>query len=182
MTRIFLCTILALALSAPLAAKARGWKVVSDQSTLQFTASYQDEPFTGQFREFDATIIYDPDKLADASFDVSVKLASVDTQSRERDQTLTGGDFFETRKFPSARFVTTGFERRDDGSVYANGSLDLHGVKRPVSLKVDFKPTGGGATLDVHTTLKRLEFGLGSSDDWVDIGKDVPVHAHLVLH
>lgn len=169
-------------LGASLGVSARDWQVVPDQSTLEFTASYQGEAFTGHFKQFDARIDYDPDDLAKAKFDVKVHLDSVDTQSRERDQTLTGGDFFDTGKYPSAHFVTTGFQRDEDGSVYAHGTLDLHGFRKPVRLKIDFKPSGGGATLDVHTTLNRLDFGLGSSDDWVDIGKDVPVHAHLVLH
>jgi hypothetical protein len=41
--------------------------------------------------------------------------------------------------------------------------------------------SGDSATLDVDTTLKRLDYGLGVSSDWNDIGKDVPVHGHLVL-
>lgn len=173
-----IATLLAL---VPLSSTARDWQVARDQSTLKFTASYQGDAFTGQFGNFDATIAYDPDALDAARFDVTVTLGSVDTQSRERDQTLTSSDFFDTRKHPTARFVTTSFERSDDGKVLAHGTLDLHGVKKPVTLKVDFKPTGTGATLDVHTTLNRLDFGLGAGNDWVDIGKTVPVHGHLVL-
>lgn len=165
----------------PLSSVARDWQVVTDQSTLKFTASYQSDSFTGQFKDFDATIVYDPKALNSARFDVTVKLDSVDTQSRERDQTLTGSDFFDTSAHPSAHFVTTAFERGDDGSVQAHGTLDLHGITKSVTLKVDFKPTDTGATLVVRTTLNRLDFGLGSSDDWVDIGKKVPVHARLVL-
>ena len=46
-----------------------------------------------------------------------------------------------------------------------------------------FAQAGGGATLDVDTTLKRLDFGIGSGD-WADpsmIGNEVLVHAHLLL-
>lgn len=170
-----------LLMAIPLTSAARDWQVITDQSTLKFTASYQSDPFTGQFKDFDATISYDPEALDSAHFDVTVKLDSVDTQSRERDQTLTGSDFFDTGTHPTARFVTTSFERSADGTVQAIGTLELHGIKKPVSLSVDFKAADMGATLDVYTTLNRLDFGLGAGNDWIDIGKSVPVHAHLVL-
>lgn len=169
-------------LGVSMSVSARDWQVVTDQSTLKFTASYQGDSFTGEFKNFDAMIVYDPDALKSARFDVTVKLDSVDTRSSERDQTLTGSDFFDTRDHPSAHFVTARFERGDDGSVLAHGTLDLHGITKPVTLNVDFKPSGAGATLEVRTTLNRLDFGLGASNDWGDIGKKVPVHAHLVLH
>lgn len=174
-------TFAALLVAIPLTSAARDWQVVTDQSTLKFTASYQSDPFSGQFKDFDATIVYDPEALETAHFDVIVKLGSVDTRSRERDQTLTGSDFFETGTHPTARFVTTSFERGDDGTVRAIGTLTLHGIEKLVTLSVDFKSIGPGATLDVHTTLNRLDFGLGAGEDWVDIGESVPVHAHLVL-
>ena len=174
--------IIAMLLAAiPLSSAARDWQVVKEQSTLEFTASYQNDSFSGQFGNFDAAIVYDPSDLDHARFDVTVQLDSVDTQSRERDQTLTGSDFFDSRTRPTAHFVTGSFKRSEDGSIHALGTLDLHGVKKPVTLIVDFGATDSGATLDVHTTLNRLDFGLGTSDDWADIGKSVSVNAHLVL-
>jgi len=46
---------------------------------------------------------------------------------------------------------------------------------------VKFAASGDSATLDVDATLNRLDFGLGTSSDWSDIGKDIAVHGHLVL-
>ena len=50
-----------------------------------------------------------------------------------------------------------------------------------MTLKVKFAASGDSATLDVDTTLNRLDFALGTSKDWIDIGKDVSVHGHLAL-
>jgi hypothetical protein len=46
---------------------------------------------------------------------------------------------------------------------------------------VKFAANGHSATLDVDTTLNRLDFGLGAGGDWSDVGKEVPVHGHLEL-
>jgi len=167
----------------PLAAFAREWKIDPARSALTFTGTYQDEKFEGRFKRFDAKIDYDPADLAHAKFDVTIDIASVDTANTERDQALPGKDFFDTAQFPRAHFVSTRFRKSADGQVLADGTLSLRGVSKPVTLTVKFVPSGSGATLDVDTTLKRLDFGIGSGD-WADtsmIGNDVAVHGHLVL-
>lgn len=170
-----------LLLLLPLAAFAKDWQVDAAHSTLGFTGNYQGDAFNGTFKRFNAKIRYDPADLATASFDVTVDLGSVDTQSSERDQTLTGTDFFDIASTPQAHFVSRSFARGADGSVTVQGTLTLHDVSKQVVLKVTFTPTSGGATLDVDTTLNRLDFNLGSSKDWTDIGKTVAVHGHLQL-
>ena len=165
----------------PSCALARDWNVDMAKSTLTFKDSYQGGPFEGIFRKWTAAIAYDETDLAHARFDVTVQLASVDTQSSERDQTLATPDFFDTSKFPQAHFVSSAFNRGADGGVIALGTLTLRGVDKPVTLKVKFAATGGATTLDVDATLNRLDFGLGTSHDWADIGRDVAVHGHLVL-
>lgn len=160
---------------------AYDWQVDSAKSTLTFSGTYQNAPFTGKFGKFDAAISYDEADLSKSKFDVKIDVSSVDTQSGERDDTLRTADFFNTAKFPQAHFVTAGFERGADGGVVAKGTLTIRDQSKPVALKVKFTASAEGTTLDVDTTLNRLDFGLGTSNDWADIGKDVGVRGHLVL-
>ncbi len=171
----------AAALLLPLAASARDWQTDAALSTLTFKGTYQNEAFTGKFKKFEAAISYDAADLSKAKFDVKVDVSSVDTASAERDDSLKGEDFFEPKKFPQAHFVTESFAKSADGSVEAKGKLTVRDKTQPVTLKLKFAATGDKATLDVDTTLKRLDFGLGVSKDWADIGAEVPVHGHLVL-
>jgi polyisoprenoid-binding protein YceI len=163
-------------------ALARDWQVDAAKSSLTFKETYQGEAFDGKFKKFAATIAYDDADPASAKFDVSVDLASVDTQNSDRDDALAGADFFDYKKTPQAHFVTQSFAKTADGSVEAKGTLTIRNQTKPVTLKVHFVASGNGATLDVDATLKRLDFGLGVSSDWNDIGEDVPVHGHLVLN
>ncbi|HEX6834432.1 MAG TPA: YceI family protein [Rudaea sp.] len=164
----------------PLAATARDWQVDAAKSTLTFKGTYQNGPFEGKFKKFDALIAFDEADPAKDKFDVTVDVASLDTQSSERDDTLRTGDFFDPPKFPKAHFVTQSFEKSADGLI-AKGTLTIRDQTKPVTLKVRWATAGDGATLDVDTTLNRLDFKLGASNDWADIGKDVSVHGHLVL-
>lgn len=162
-------------------ASARDWQTDAAKSTLTFKGTYQGDGFDGRFRKFDAAISYDEADLAKAKFDVKVDVASIDTTSDERDDSLKGDEFFDLKKFPQAHFVTTSFAKGADGSVVAQGTLTIRDQSKPVTLKVKFAASGDKATLDVDTTLKRLDFGLGVSKDWADVGADVPVHGHLAL-
>lgn len=170
-----------LALLLPTLAAAAPWKVDPATSTLGFTGSYDGEVFHGAFKHFTASISFDPADLASAKFDVTVQLKSVDTQASERDDTLAGSDFFDVAKTPTAHFVTTGFTRSDDGKIHAAGTLDLHGVKKPVTLAVTFTPDGNGATLKVETTLQRADWQLGASNDWAAISAAIHVEGNLRL-
>ena len=160
---------------------ARDWQVDAAKSSLTFKGTYQNGPFDGKFKKFDATIAFDEADTAKDRFDVKVDLASVDTQSSERDDTLRTADFFDTAKFPQAHFVTQSFAKAADGTLEAQGSLTIRDKSKPVALKVKFSGSGDTGTLDVDATLNRMDFGLGAGSDWADIGKDVQVHGHLVL-
>ncbi|MBE1158904.1 YceI family protein [Dyella acidiphila] len=172
---------LLLAIAAPFAASAADY-TVQPGSKLGFTSSFQGSSFDGQFGKWTAAISYDAAKLAASKFDVTVDLSSAKTGDNDRDSALPGSDFFDVAKYPQAHFVTTGF-RQQGSQVIADGTLTLHGVTKPVSLNVTFKPQGNGATLDVAGSLKRLDFGVGGGQykDTSVIGADVKVTAHLVL-
>ena len=172
--------LISLALLLPLSAFARDWQVLAMKSGLTFKGTYQNEGFDGQFKRFQATIAYDAADLSKSKFDVTVDLASVDTGSSERDDTLATADFFDTSKTPTAHFVTESFAKNGD-VVEAKGKLTIRNKTKPVTLTVKFAENGNAATLDADTTLKRADFDLGKGDDWADIGADVPVHAHLLL-
>lgn len=166
-----------------LPAWAATWHVDAAHSTLSFTNTYQSVTYTGQFRKFTAAIEYDPADLAQAKFDVSVDITSLDTQNSERDSAALGTDFFNAATFPQAHFVTTAFHTAANGSVTAEGVLTLRGISKPVALTVKFTPHGNTATLDVTAHVKRLDFGIGTGQ-WSDtsmIGNDVAVHAHLIM-
>jgi polyisoprenoid-binding protein YceI len=178
---IWLCTALLLGCAAP--ALAQTWQVDAAHSTLGFTNTYQNVEYTGQFHRFDAKIVYDPNDLAQAKFDVSVDIASLDTRNSERDHTALDADFFDASKFPRAHFATTGFRKAVDGTVVADGELTLRGVAKPVALAVTFTPHGDTATLDVTAQVNRLDFGIGAGQ-WADpsmIGNGLTVHGHMLL-
>jgi polyisoprenoid-binding protein YceI len=173
---------LVLAMAAPFAVHAADYKV-QPASTLGFSGTFQGATFDGSFKKFEAAISYDPANLAASKFDVNIDVASAATGDADRDSALPGSDFFDAAKFPQAHFVTTGFAKDASGQVTANGNLTLHGITKPLTLKVEFTPKAGGASLTVSTVVKRLDFGVGSGEykDTGTIADEVKVNGNLLL-
>ncbi|MBL0163399.1 MAG: YceI family protein [Xanthomonadales bacterium] len=155
---------------------------VEKGSTLSFSGTFQGETFNGSFGKFEARISYDPGNLDASKFDVTVDLASVTTGDKDRDAALPGSEFFNVGKFPSAHFVTRQFKRSGD-EVIAEGTLTIKGVDQPVDLAIKFDAKDAGASLDVSTEVKRLDFDIGSGDyaDTSTIANEVGIKAHLEL-
>lgn len=159
-----LATLAALALLA-LPARATDY-VQAPGSTLTFATKYQGEVFTGRFPGFATRLRFDPAKLATSRLDVGITLAGAATGNADRDATLKTADFFNTSKFPQARFVATKFRSLGGGRYAADGQLSLRGVSRPVTLAFTWSP-GATPVLTGQATLKRLDFGVGGGD-WAD--------------
>ena len=66
----------------------------------------------GSFRQFTTELVYDEKNLAASSLDVTVQIASVDTQDQERDDMLAGADLFDAQKFPTATFTAASLAKR----------------------------------------------------------------------
>jgi len=171
-----LCSLVALP------AHAASYRADAKSSTLTFSSSYQGEAFTGRFGRFDANIAFDPANLATSNFDVTITLASADTQSSERDDALKGADFFNVAKMPTAHYIASKFRSLGGNRYAADGSLTLRGVTKPVVLNFTWTP-GAAPALVGDANVNRLDFGVGGGQ-WADtatIGNAVKVHTALKL-
>lgn len=151
-------------------------------STLAFATKYDGETFTGNFPGFSTTLSFDPAKLDGAKLDVSIPLAGAKTGNADRDSTLQGEDFFNVAKFAQARYTASKFRSLGGNQYAADGTLDLRGIKKPVTLTFTWTP-GAKPVLAGKATVKRLDFGVGGGD-WADtdtIPNEVAVSTKVVL-
>ena len=168
-------------LAAATTVSAQDWQMAKG-SSLGFSSSFQGEAFSGSFSRFTPQIRFDPKRLDQARFDVSIDLASADTRNSERDDTLKTSDFFDVRKTPTARYTATSFKDLGKGRYQANGTLSLRGINKPVALVFSWKP-GQSAILTGEATVNRLDYKVGTGD-WSDTGilpNAVKVKTVLVL-
>ncbi len=160
--------ILPLALAAAfVAAPAAAADYVQSSGALSFASKYQGETFTGLFPDFRTTLSFDPAAPQDAKLDVTIPLASADTGNSDRDSTLKAADFFNVAGFATARYTASGFRSLGDNRYAADGTLELRGVKKPVTLTFTWSD-GERPVLSGRARVKRLDFGVGAGD-WGDL-------------
>jgi polyisoprenoid-binding protein YceI len=99
----------------------------------------------GHFETAEATIVVGEDPLQ-SSVTASIQTASVNTSVADRDNHLRSGDFFESEKYPTMEFRSTGLKSWDGGEFVLDGELTIKDVTKPVVLKVEFE----GATVSPY--------------------------------
>ncbi len=120
----------------------------------------------GHFAKFTGTITVDRDNLENSSVVATIDVGSVSTDNEKRDNHLKSPDFFDAAKFDSIAFKSTSWKKTGEGTFDVAGDLTIHGVTKPVVLKVDllgFGPGMMGAQLsgwDASVTLNRRVFGV----------------------
>jgi polyisoprenoid-binding protein YceI len=175
-----------LLISTASAAAAKDWTLDAKASHLRFSATQQGEPFAGEFARFTPKIAVDPAQPAAAKIDVEIDLASANTKSSERDETLRGEDFFWTSKYPKAHFRTLACKAgAGAGRIECEAELTIRDKTRKLAFPFAFAESAGKATLKAEVTLDRTQYGVGASGDWTDeetVGHQVKVTVDLTLN
>ena len=137
---------------------------VQKGAALGFTATWSGASIEGRFQRWTADIQFSPEALDRSKVTVGVDLSSAETGDAQRDASLTGEEFLDTADHPKAVFTATKFRKTGEGKYVADGSLDLRGVKKPLSLPFSLKIDGDTATASGVTTLDRTTFGVGQGE------------------
>jgi len=184
-------TLVALALLAPLNLLASTWAIDPDHTTAQFKVKHlMISNVKGVFEKVTGTLNLDDQDITKSKVDVSIDMASLNTNIKKRDDHLRSPDFFDIAKFPHMTFTSTRVEQAGPGKLKVTGNLTLKGVTKPVVLDVEgLTPEikdpwgnmrrGAAAT----TTVKRHEFGVNwnktMDNGGVVVGEDVAIQLEV---
>lgn len=164
-------------LAAP--ASASQWTVVPAQSSLTFESVWNGDTIVGRFPKFNASIRFDPAKLADAKVDAVIDLTAATTGDKTANGSLPGDDWFAVKKAPTARFTSTSITQTKPGHYVAKGTLAMRGFVAPVTLPFTLAITGDTAVMAGETRLDRRSFKIGMDSDasgsWVAFPVSVKV-------
>jgi polyisoprenoid-binding protein YceI len=134
----------------------------------------------GKFDKSSGTVTLD-NEAKKGDVNISVDLGSVDFGHAKLNQFMVGPEFFDTAKFPLGTYKGTLASFVDGAPTRVDGTLTLHGVTKPLSLKINsfkcmphpmLKREVCGA--DAYATFNRDEFGL-------DAGKSYGFSMEVVL-
>jgi polyisoprenoid-binding protein YceI len=127
--------------ATPAAGTRTAWKLDPTHSSVEFSAKHlMITTVKGRITDIDGTIYTDEKNPANSSVEVTLKPASLDTRTEQRDQHLRSADFLDVEKFPEIKFRSTRIEG-DRESFQLTGDLTIRDVTRPITLDVEFEGT-----------------------------------------
>jgi polyisoprenoid-binding protein YceI len=122
--------------------------------------------FYGRFNEVDGTIVVSESDPAACLFDIQIKADSVDSHNPARDKHLKSADFFDVEKFPQITFKSSAVKKAGEQAYEVKGDLTLHGVTKPLTVKVERTGAGLGmkgeyrAGFETRFDIQRSDFGM----------------------
>jgi polyisoprenoid-binding protein YceI len=123
--------------------------------------------YHGRFNTVSGDLNFDPKDPQKSTVNITIDIASIDTNHAELEGKLKGADWFDVAKFSTATFTSTKVEKLSDTSGKVTGNLTLHGVTKPLTLDVTFNGAGNNPFSNKHTlgfsakgSIKRSDFGI----------------------
>lgn len=153
-------------MSAAAAPIASSWKLDPSHSTVEFSTKHM--MFTtvrGRFTDVEGTITVPGTTLEGASVVATMKAASIDTRTEQRDAHLRSADFLDVETFPDVTFKSTKLDGTKE-KFTMTGDLTIRGITRPVTLDVTYEGAGmdpwGNERMGFSASgrIDRREFGL----------------------
>lgn len=175
--------IFALGLALPLAAQAVEYtQVQADKSSINFGYKQMGVNMDGRFRKFTAQLNFDPAKAAAAKASFDVQLASIDTGVTEADEEVAGKQWFNTKAFPTARFVSSSVKTLGGNRYEVAGQLSIKGKTQNVVVPATFTTQGNNGVFDGSFTIRRGDFSIGEGA-WAafdTVANDIQIKFHIL--
>ena len=166
-------TVLALLAGTALAAPVT-YKVDPAHTYPSFEADHMGglSVWRGKFDSSSGTVVLDKDKST-GTVEISVDTSSIDFGHQKLNEHAKTPDLFDVAKYPTATYKGTLAGFKDGAPTEVKGELTLHGVTKPVTLKINkflckpnpmTKKEVCGA--DASATLNRGDFGIKFGDTY----------------
>ena len=137
------------------------WTVDPAHSEIGFTARHlMVSKVRGQFKDFSAVVTV-AQPFEQSTVEAAVQLASIDTNTADRDTHLKSADFFDIENHPAMTFKSTKVTNNS-----LEGDLTIKGITKPVTFDLEFggvsaDPWGGTrAGFEATAEINRKDFDL----------------------
>jgi polyisoprenoid-binding protein YceI len=135
--------------------------ITPQNSRIEFVASKVTGSHNGSFKDFSGEIDYagQPEK---GRVTVTIKMASVQTDTDDLTKHLQTPDFFDVAKYPQATFTSTEIKPGGEkGATHTvTGNFQLHGVTKSITFPATIIPNADFITVASTFSINRKDFGV----------------------
>lgn len=145
------------------------WKSDPPHSQLGFTVTHMGiADVSGTFNDFEVTVTSAEKDFSDAVFELTAKVASLDTRVEQRNDHLKSADFFDAEMYPTITFKSTSIENAGKDTYKLSGDLTIRDMTKPVTMDLVYRGTienpqskAMTAGFQLTGTINRSDFNVG---------------------
>jgi len=150
---------------------SQGWKILESHKV-----AFSNKDVSGTFDDISGTIVFDAANLAAAKLNFKLKVESINTGNGLQNKHARGDEWFHAEKYPYIEFESTKIEKTDAG-FKAIGKLEMHGVKKEVTIPFTFSKKGNKGTFIAKFNVSRAEYNVGKKGN--DVADNLKITATL---
>lgn len=173
-------------------AMAQSWDFDKAHSNVGFSVRHMViAKVRGSFTDYTGTINFDGKDMSKATVDVTIQMASINTDNEKRDGHLKSADFFDVEKYPTMTFKSKSITPGKDNSFTMVGDLTMKDVTKEVVLEGEMTgiledPWGNTrAGFSTKTTINRQDFNVAWSNALKDgslvVSNEVDIELEIEL-
>lgn len=134
---------------------AQNWQIAEG-----YSITFSSNDASGIFKGFKGDISFDEQNPATSKFDITIDAASINTGNGLQNKHAKSDEWFDVTKYPTIRYTSQKFVKA--GNAYqVTGDLEVHGVKKSVTIPFSFQKTAKGGVFAGTFTVNRNDFKLG---------------------
>ncbi len=150
------------------------------QSRITATFKQMNVPVEGHFTRAAGSIQFDATKPEAATASIQIDMAGFDLGMDDYNAEVRKKEWFDTKAFPQASFVSTGFNALGSDRYQATGKLSIKGKSQEVSVPVTVRRAAAATVFSGSLPMSRKTFDIGDAG-WNEVVDDsVTVNFRIV--
>lgn len=156
-----------LLLPQPISAQSQNWQIDPAHSKVTFTVTkFGFMEVEARFMQFNGNVTYDPINVGRSKIHWRIKVASVESGERKRDESMQEQEYFDAVRHPELIFTSSAVRAAGKDLLEVTGTLTMRGVSKPLTVQVRY---GGRHTVAqqgtfeifyTDFTVNRRDFGI----------------------
>jgi polyisoprenoid-binding protein YceI len=151
---------------------------VAKESSIRFVIKNFGFNTNGSLGSPTGDISFNPDDLSKSSFSIIIKSESINTENESRDEHLRNEDYFDVKKYPQIRFVSSSFSvTNKKGDYSVTGTLTLKDKSKEIVIPFKAVKNGSGYLFTGSFKMSRRDFDIGGSST---VSNELTVHISVL--
>lgn len=135
--------------------------------TKDFSIEFKSKDPSGSFKIMEGEIDFDEKELSNANFDFKIDIRSISTGNGMMTKKAQTAEWFDTAKYPFAKFKSTKVEKKEGSTYNIYGNLTIKGITKAVVVPATYSKASGKITFKGTFYVNRMDFKVGKKSDAV---------------